>query len=146
MALRESMDACFSCVRPFVTSWTVVHQAPLSMGFSRQEYWSGVPCPPPGDLPDPGLNPGLFHLLHWQADSLPLASPGKPKRELPGRNARFGSFRVFTEHSSPQLTWDLSVRIAFLLHRKPTSTTALFIPVPSWTWSNVRMTWPTFQI
>ena len=41
MALRESVHACFSCVRPFVTSWTVAHQAPLSMGFSRQEYWSG---------------------------------------------------------------------------------------------------------
>ena len=37
--------------------WTVAHQAPLSMGFSRQEYWSGLPCPPPGDLPDPGIKP-----------------------------------------------------------------------------------------
>ena len=37
--------------------WTVAHQAPLSMGFSRQEYWSGLPCPPPGDLPDPGSKP-----------------------------------------------------------------------------------------
>ena len=50
------------------TPWTVAHQAPLSMGFSRQEYWSGLPFPPPGDLPDPGiklLSPAL------QADSLP---------------------------------------------------------------------------
>ena len=39
------------------TQWTVAHQAPLSMGFSRQEYWSGLPCPPPGDLPDPGIEP-----------------------------------------------------------------------------------------
>ena len=45
----------FSCVRQFVTLWTVAHQAPLSMGFSRQEYWSGLLCPPPGDLPDPGI-------------------------------------------------------------------------------------------
>ena len=37
------------------TVWTVAHQAPLSMGFSRQEYWSGLPCPPPGDLPEPGV-------------------------------------------------------------------------------------------
>ena len=37
--------------------WTVAHQAPLSMGFSRQEYWSGLPCPSPGDLPDPGMEP-----------------------------------------------------------------------------------------
>ena len=41
----------------FVTPWTVAPQAPLSMGFSRQEYWSGLPCPPPGDLPDPGIKP-----------------------------------------------------------------------------------------
>ena len=47
----------FSRVQLFVNLWTVAHQAPLSMGFSRQEYWSGVPCPPPGDLPDPGIEP-----------------------------------------------------------------------------------------
>ena len=48
------MLSCFSHVRLFVTLWTVARQAPLSMGFSRQEYWSGLPCPRPGDLPDPG--------------------------------------------------------------------------------------------
>ena len=42
----------------FVTIWAIAHQAPLSMGFSRQEYWSGLPCSPPGDLPDPGIEPG----------------------------------------------------------------------------------------
>ena len=47
----------FSSVQPFVTSWTVVLQAPLSMGFPRQEYWSGLPCPPPGDLPDSEIAP-----------------------------------------------------------------------------------------
>ena len=46
-----------SRVRLFATPWTVARQAPLSMGFSRQEYWSGLPCPPPGDLPDPGIEP-----------------------------------------------------------------------------------------
>ena len=45
----------FSRVRLFATSWTVAYQAPLSMGFSRQEYWSGFPFPSPGDLPDPGI-------------------------------------------------------------------------------------------
>ena len=50
-----------------VTLWTVTHQAPLSMGFSRQEYWSGLPCPPPGDLPNSGIKPVSFSLLHWQA-------------------------------------------------------------------------------
>ena len=47
----------FSHVCLFVTLWTVTHQAPLSMGFSRQEYWSELPCPLPGDLPDPGIKP-----------------------------------------------------------------------------------------
>ena len=46
-----------SCVRPFVTQWTIACQAPLSMGFPKQEYWSGLPFPPPGDLPDPEMEP-----------------------------------------------------------------------------------------
>ena len=61
----------------FMTPWTVAVQAPLSMGFSKQEYWSGLPCPPPGDLPDPGIEPCLLCLLHRQAASLPLR-PRKP--------------------------------------------------------------------
>ena len=51
------MLSCFSHVQLLATLWTVAHQAPLSMGFSRQEHWSGLPCPPPGDLPDPGIEP-----------------------------------------------------------------------------------------
>ena len=54
-----------------VTPWTVAQQAPLSTGFSRQEYWSGLPFPPPGDLPDPVIEPGSPAL---QADS-PLSEP-----------------------------------------------------------------------
>ena len=46
------------CLTLFGTLWPVAHQAPLSMGFPRQEYWSGLPCPPPGDLLDPGIEPG----------------------------------------------------------------------------------------
>ena len=57
-----------SRVQPFVTPWTVAHQAPLSMGFSRQEYWSGLPFPSPGDLPNPGIEPRSPAL---QADALP---------------------------------------------------------------------------
>ena len=49
--------SCFNHVRLFVTLWTVAHQAPLSVGFSSQEYWSGVPCAPTGDLPGPGIEP-----------------------------------------------------------------------------------------
>ena len=47
----------FSCVQLFAIPWTVASQGPLSMGFSRQEYWSGLSCPPPGDLPNPGTEP-----------------------------------------------------------------------------------------
>ena len=56
--------------------WTVTHQAPLSMEFSRQEYWSGLPFPSPGDLPDPGIKPRCPVL---QEVSLPAEPPGKPK-------------------------------------------------------------------
>ena len=56
--MSTRMRAMLLChVRLFVTLWTVALQAPLSMGFSRQEYWSGLSCPPPGDLPDPGNEP-----------------------------------------------------------------------------------------
>ena len=57
------------------TPWTVARQAPLSMGFSRQEYWSGLPFPSPGDLPDPGIEPWSPAL---QADNLPTELWGKP--------------------------------------------------------------------
>ena len=64
-----------SRVQLFVTPWTVAYQAPLSMGFSRQECWSGLPSPSPGDLPDPGIEPRSPAL---QADALPSEPPGKP--------------------------------------------------------------------
>ena len=51
------MLSCFSCVQLFATLWTIAFKAPLSVGFSRQEYWSGLPFPPPGDLPDPRIEP-----------------------------------------------------------------------------------------
>ena len=63
----------FSHVQLFVTLRTVALQAPLSMGFSRQEYWSGFPCPPPGDLPNPGIEPVSLAAPALQADSLPLS-------------------------------------------------------------------------
>ena len=63
-----------SRVRLFATQWTVAHQAPLSMGFSRQEYWIGLPFPSPGDLPNPGIEPRSPAL---QADALSSEPPGK---------------------------------------------------------------------
>ena len=65
-----------NCVsNSFGTPWTVAHQAPLSMEFFRQEYWSGLPCPPPGDLPEPGTEPAAPAL---QTESLPLSHWGSP--------------------------------------------------------------------
>ena len=66
------------------TPWTVARQAPLSMGFSRQEYWSGLPCLPPGIFPTQGSYPCLLHLLHWQTGSLPPAPLGSPRQYLSG--------------------------------------------------------------
>ena len=63
-----------SHVRLFATPWTVAYQAPQSVEFSRQEYWSGLPFPSPGYLPNPGIEPGFPAL---QADALPSEPPGK---------------------------------------------------------------------
>ena len=63
----------------FATPWTVAHQAPPSMEFSRQEYWSELPFPSPGDLPDPGIEPESLTL---QADTLPSEPLGNPKNAL----------------------------------------------------------------
>ena len=86
--MRACIWSYFSCVQLFATLWTVACQVPLSMGFSRQEYWSGLPFPPPGDLPDPGINPsstvlvGKFFtnskikVVHWEAvDFKPQHTP-----------------------------------------------------------------------
>ena len=69
-----------SRVQLFVTLWTVACQAPpLSMGFSRQEYWSGLSCPPPEDLPHPQIKPMSPAAPALQADSLPLSHQGNPE-------------------------------------------------------------------
>ena len=67
--------AVLSHVQLFVSPWTVAHQAPLSMGILRQEYWSGLPCPPSGDLPNPGIEPRSPAL---QVNSLPSEPSEKP--------------------------------------------------------------------
>ena len=88
------MLSCFSRVQLFVTLWTVARQAPLSMGFSRQEYWSGLSCPPPGDLSDPGIK------------LTSLKSPALAGRffttsttwETPNQSAQFNEYRVSVLH------------------------------------------------
>ena len=78
----------FSRVQHFVTPWTVARQAPLPMGFPRQEYWSGLPCPPPGDFPNSGIEPmslmsppltdGFFTTsTTWEAPQVPCQVPEK---------------------------------------------------------------------
>ena len=73
-----SVLSCFSQVQLFATLWTIVPQALLPMGFSRQEYWSGLPCPPPGDLPNPGTEPESPVSPALQAVSLLLSHQGNP--------------------------------------------------------------------
>ena len=76
--MQMHVDAkSLSLVQLFVTPWTLAHQVPLSVGFSRQEYWSGLPFLPPVDLPDPGIKPGS---LASQGDSLLLSHLGSPRR------------------------------------------------------------------
>ena len=72
-------EKSLSCVRIFLTPWAEAHLASLSMGFSRQEYWNGLPCPSPGDLPDPGIEPRSTAL---QADALPSEPPRKSSVNL----------------------------------------------------------------
>ena len=81
----------FSRVQLFVAPWTVALQAPLSMRFSRQEYWSGLPFTSPGDLSNPGIEPGSHAL---QADSLPSEPPGKPQ---PDRQVEVKSWRTLKD-------------------------------------------------
>ena len=72
--LHGCMLTCFC----HVGLWHPACHASLFMEFYKQEYWNGLPCPYPGDLPDPGIKPTSLCLLHWQAGSLPLAPSGKP--------------------------------------------------------------------
>ena len=69
---------CFSCAQFSVTLWAVACHVPLSMGFSRQEYLSGLPCFPPWDLPDPGIKPASLMSPALAGGFLPLAPCGKP--------------------------------------------------------------------
>ena len=74
--VKERKVKSLSHVQNFVTPWTVAYQAPLSMGLSRQGYWSGLPFPSPEDLPDPGIEPRSPIL---QPDALLSEPPGKPQ-------------------------------------------------------------------
>ena len=85
----RSVCVCVRLLNPvqlFATPWTVARQAPLSMRFPRQESWSGLPCPPPGDLPDPGIEPTSVASPALAGGFFITASPGKhmnPARDIP---------------------------------------------------------------
>ena len=76
--------SCFSRVQCFETLWTVAHQAPLSMGFSRQEYWSGLPCPPPGDLLNRGIEPKASCIFCIAGGFFTAEPLGKPEVSVRG--------------------------------------------------------------
>ena len=97
-------------------NWIVVCRAPLSMEFSRQEYWSGFPFPSPGDLPNQEIKPVFLYLLHWQVDSSPLPPPGKPMVQC-----------ILTQNC--QLGSELS------------SLSVWFLPGPAATWSMFFLWW-----
>ena len=91
----------------------LAHQAPLSMGFSRQECCSQLPCPPPQDLPDQGSHLHFLHLLQWQAGSSPLVLPGKPhgfsishvKSWEKGEHQRIDTFKLWCWKRLLRVTW-----------------------------------------
>ena len=99
-----------SHIQLFVTPWTVAYQAPLSMGLSRQEYWSGLPFPSPGNLPNPGIEPRSPAL---RADALLSEPPGKPKTSLNSLKLKTivcvlsmcVDLRVCVHSDTPSLMW-----------------------------------------
>ena len=107
------MCQLLSCVRLFVTPWTVARQASLSIGFSRQEYWSGVPFLSPGDLPDPRSNPGL---LYYRQILYHLSHPGS----LAYSNLRSGAPPTLEPHPLPFFRYSLSV--------------SFYLPLLPWSW------------
>ena len=78
IACESEVKVLLSRVQLCVTPRTIAHQAPLPMGFSRQEYWSGLPCPPPGDLPDPGITPVSLRSPALAGGFFTNSTPGKP--------------------------------------------------------------------
>ena len=113
----------------FATPWTVAYQAPLSLELSRQEYWSGFPCHPPEDLPDPGIEPSLLRLLHLQAGLYHQ------------RCSSVHQYYTFINIPLGSPTWQQTLTPRYLPERKENMSTqtlshvfivALFIIVKSW--------------
>ena len=75
VCMRMCVLSCFSHVQLFATLWTIAHQTPLSMGFSKQEYWNGLPFPSPGDLPSPGIEPVSPEVVGRFLTTVPRGKP-----------------------------------------------------------------------
>ena len=97
------------------TPWTAAHQAPLTMGFSSQEHWSELPCPPPGDLPNPGIKLGSPAL---QADSLPDEPSGKPDTasSFSQRTELGNRYMYIHTHTYSCVLMHISIRIHIFLY------------------------------
>ena len=93
-------------VQPFATPWTVACQAPLPMEYSRQGYWSGLPIPTPGDLPDPGIEPASLASPALAGRFFTTAPPGKP--------VTFTTFHAKITHTGTERTTELQLRIHFI--------------------------------
>ena len=104
----------FSRVRLFMSLWTVTLQAPLLMGFSRQDYWSGLPCPPPGHLPDPGIKPTS------------LASPALAGRFFISRNTREALNRPYSSWNDVAPAWVSQLWLPFPAHSLHSSLNIIF--------------------
>ena len=112
----------------FAIPWTVAYRAPPSMGFSRQEYWSGLPFPSPGDLPDPGIEPRSPTL---QADPLPSEPPAKPKKLQSFYNATsYSHFCISTLHR--RLEFTLLSMVTLRILPKRTGPLACCLPRPAY--------------
>ena len=120
--MHGTPTACMlsSCPRLFVTAWTVAHQAPLSMGFSRQEYWSGLPFPPPENLPHPGIEPTFPALAGGfftsEAPGMPLSPPTRDQTQ----GAWHWKGRVLTT-GPPAKSLIMDVLIQVMLSNKSTT-------------------------
>ena len=139
--LSHVQSKTLSHVQLFVSPWTVAYQAPPSMGFSRQEYWSGLPFPSPGDLPDSGIEPRSPAL---QADALPFEPPGRLYLKLstlqtePTLLCGYSLSPVtFLTHLGAQAdTWEAFIPLASPV---PSTSPSLWIPPPNT--SPPRLSW-----
>ena len=116
--LVETLCVSRSVVFNSATPWTITHQAPLSVEFSRQEYWSGLLFPSPGDLPDPGIEPRSSAL---QADSSPSEPPGKPPVVVKTTVASNSGTSISTADGPGwEFLWDTNSREQWLSHKAGT--------------------------